>query len=104
MRLTERFMKKVNIFSPSLSDSGYVGKKVTPSPVGFVYAEVFPDKTTLSDERGGSRENSGAVLVLRRDAGVKCGDLAGVFGDAPDSRVTEVAVYPSHISARTELL
>ena len=104
MRLTERMVRKVNIFSPVLRGTGYVGRKNTPSPVGFVYAEVFPEKEQLSQERGGMRESSGAVLILRRDAGVKCGDLAGVFGDSPDSRVTEVTVFPSHISARTETL
>ncbi len=104
MRLSERFVRKVNIFSPALTGSGYVGKKVTPLPLGFVYAEVFPDNKQLSGERSGKRESSGAVLILRRDAGVKCGDLAGVYGESPDSRVTEVAMYPSHISARTETL
>ncbi len=102
MQLTQRMTKKVNIFSPSVQSSGYVGKKTVPIPVGFVYAEVFPEKSSQSEERSGRRTRLGATLIMRRDAGVKCGDLAGVFGEQPDSRICEVSVFPGHISVRTE--
>ncbi|MBQ3842134.1 MAG: hypothetical protein II820_05545 [Ruminiclostridium sp.] len=104
MRLTESRIKRVNIFSDTLADSGYVGKKRAPALLGFVYAEVFPSKETLSEDRRGQTVSSGATLILRREAGVKCGDLAGIFGERPDSRVTQVERYPGHLTVRTERL
>ena len=104
MQLTQCRIKRVNIFSNALADSGYVGRKRDPALLGFVYAEVFPSKETLYDERRGQTASSGATLILRREAGVKCGDLAGVFGDAPDSRVMQVERYPGHLTVRTERL
>ena len=92
----------MNIFSDTLTDSGYIGRKRSPALLGFVYAEVFPEKETLSDERRGTQISSGATLILRREAGVRCGDLAGIFGEQPDSRVTQVERYPGHLTVRTE--
>jgi len=81
-----------------------VGKHTVPTPVGYVYAEVFPEKSVLSDERDGRRTSAGATLVLRRDAGVKCGDLAGIYSDDPDSRVIETGVSTEFMTVRTERL
>ena len=102
MQRTQSRLRKINIYAPSAEDSGYVGKKVIPALVGYVYAEVFPERTSLSDERGGMSVSRSATLVLRRDAGVKCGDYMGIYGDAPDSRVVDTAVYPGHLTVRTE--
>lgn len=102
MQRTQRRLRRINIFTPSSQDSGYVGKRTVPTPVGYVYAEVFPEKSVLSDERDGKRTSAGATLVLRRDAGVKCGDLAGIYGDDPDSRVIEALVSPGYMKVRTE--
>lgn len=104
MQLTQNRLKRVNIFSDAVTDSGYVGKKRAPALLGFVYAEVFPSAEKLSDERRGTKISSGATLILRREAGVKCGDLAGIYGEAPDSRITQVEIYPGHLTARTECL
>ena len=101
MQLTRRNLKRVNIYADSARDGGYVGKKHVPSMLGFVYAEVFPEKDTLEDMRSGRRVNGGTTLVLRRGAGVCCGDLAGIFGDLPDSRVVEVRRCPGHVTVRT---
>lgn len=102
MQRTQRMLRKVSVYSPAETDSGYVGRRVVPDRVGFVYAEVFPDKSELSDERDGKRKKDGATLVLRRDAGVKCGDFMGVYSESPDSRVTAASIYPGHLTVRTE--
>ncbi len=104
MQMTQRLLKRVNIYSAVSRDSGYVGTKSVPVPLGFVYAEVFPSPDKYSRTRNGSRTDSGAVLILRREAGVKCGDLAAVRGNEPDSRVVEVKRYPGHLTVRTEIL
>ncbi|MBQ9383086.1 MAG: hypothetical protein IJT87_02495 [Ruminiclostridium sp.] len=102
MQLTQKMLKRVDIFGNSAARSGYVGRKRAPVRLGFVYAEVFPEKDRLSDERGGERTSGGATLILRANAGVKCGDLAGIYGEVPDSRIVEVERFPSHITVRTE--
>lgn len=102
MQLTQKRLKRVNIFSTDTAEGGYVGKKQVPRPLGFVYAEVLPEKEQLCDERNGRKTKTGATLILRRGAGVSCGDLAGVYGDDPDSRVLEVRRCPSHITVRTQ--
>lgn len=104
MQLTRSNLRRVNIFSLCDDGSGYIGRKTKPKPLGFVYAEVFPEKETLKSEREGRKTVSGATMILRRGAGVSCGDLAGIFGDAPDSRITEISRYPSHTTVRTERL
>lgn len=104
MQLTQKRLKRVNIFQNRLSDSGYIGKKKVPVLLGFVYAEVFPQKETLSSEMSGERTSRGNVMILRADAGVKCGDLAGIYGEQPDSRVLEVIRRPDHITVRTETI
>lgn len=104
MQLTQKTLKRVNIYSPHEIPGGYIGSKTVPQPLGFVYAEVFPAKRTLGHERSGRKIQSGATLILRRGAGVSCGDLAGIYGEAPDSRVTEVTRSPGHITVRVESL
>ena len=42
MQMTRRLLKKVNIYSCAAEDSGYIGTKNVPSPIGFVYAEILP--------------------------------------------------------------
>ena len=102
MNLTQKTLKRVNIYSSSRVSSGYVGTKSAPSLLGYVYAQVFPEKETLSDELGGQKKSGGATLILRREAVVCCGDLAGIFGDDPDSRITEIRRFPDHSTVRTE--
>ena len=101
MNPVQKNLKRVNIFSPDRTDGGYVGKKPAPTLLGYVYAEVFPSSEKLSDERSGQKICSGATLILRRGAGVSCGDLAGIYGETPDSRVTEIIRSPNHVTART---
>ena len=102
MQLSQRTLRRINIFSRDTKASGYVGRKPDPKPLGFVYAQVFPNKETLAEKREGLKKESGTTLILRREAGVSCGDLAGIFGSTPDSRVTEVRRYPDHTTVRTE--
>ncbi len=104
MQMTQRNLKRVNIYASRSADGGYIGKKTVPECLGFVYANVFPDTDKLVSERNGKTVNSGATLILRRGAGVCCGDLAGIYGEEPDSRVLEVSRYPGHITVRTERL
>ncbi len=101
MNPVQKNLKRVNIFSPDRTDGGYVGKKTVPKLLGYVYAEVFPGSEKLSDERSGQTKSSGATLILRRGAGVSCGDLAGIYGESPDSRVTEIIRSQNHVTART---
>ena len=101
MNPVQKNLKRVNIFSPDRTDSGYVGKKTVPKLLGYVYAEVFPASEKISGERRGQTGSCGATLILRKCAGVSCGDLAGIYGDDPDSRVTEIIRSPKHITART---
>ncbi len=104
MQQNRRSLKRVNIFTCNSADSGYVGTKPVPALLGFVYAEVFPDKETLTEKRNGRQVSTGATMILRRGAGVSCGDLAGIFGSEPDSKVVEVRRYPNHLTVRTERL
>ncbi len=104
MQMTQRSLRRINIFSPSETPGDYVGTKIVPELIGFVYAEVFPDKSVLTDERDGKRTSAGATLIMRREAGVKCGDLASVYGEDADSRVVEARLYPGHLTVRTERL
>ena len=104
MNLTQKMLKRVNIYSASRADSGYVGTKSAPSLLGYVYAQVFPERETLSAGSGGLKKSGGATLILRREAGVCCGDLAGIYGDEPDSRITEIRRFPDHSTVRTERL
>ena len=101
MNPVQKNLKRVNIYSPDRTAGGYVGKKTVPKLLGYVYAEVFQSPEKLSDERSGQAERSGATLILRRGAGVSCGDLAGIYGESPDSRVTEIIRSPNHVTART---
>ena len=102
MQLTQKMLKRINIFSPGVKYSGYYGSGSAPEPLGFVYAQVVGDKTQASEERRGCTTDRTATLLLRPEAGVKCGDLAGVYGDKPDSRIVGITRYPGHITARTE--
>ena len=104
MQTSQRYLRKINIYSPSETAGDYVGTKIVPEPIGFVYAEVFPEKSVLTKERDGKRTGAGATLIMRREAGVKCGDLAAVYGNTADSRVIEARIYPGHLTVRTERL
>ena len=75
-----------------------------PSPIGFVYAEVLASPEKFSRTRNGNSSDSGVTLILRKEAGVKCGDLAGISGNKPDSRIVEVKRYPGHLTVRTQML
>ena len=104
MQLTQRTLRRINIYSPRETKSGYIGRKTVPQPLGFVYAEVFPSGQTLDLCREGRKYSGSTTLILRRGAGVNCGDLAGIFGDAPDSRVTEVTRSQGHMTVKAESL
>lgn len=104
MQLIQSRLKKVDIYTVAAKESDYIGSKPVPNLLGFVYADIQQIKSSTADERAGKREKKSLRLILRRDAGVKCGDLAGVYGDEPDYEITEVNHFPDHISATAVML
>ena len=102
MQLIQKRLKRVDIYSAGQSDSGYIGKKPEPTLLGFVYADVQPLEEKMKDELGGTAQYSKARLLMRSDAGVKCGDYAAVFGNTPDCRITEIKRGSSGLSAIAE--
>lgn len=102
MQLIQKRLKRVDIYSAGQSDSGYIGKKPEPTLLGFVYADVQPIEEKMKDELGGTAQYSKARLLMRPDAGVKCGDYAAVFGNTPDCRITEIKRGSSGLSAIAE--
>lgn len=102
MQLIQKRLKRVDIYSAGQSDSGYIGKKPEPTLLGFVYADVQPIEEKMKDELGGTAQYSKARLLMRSDAGVKCGDYAAVFGNTPDCRITEIKRVSCGLSALAE--
>ena len=100
MQLIRNRLQRVDIYAPSRTDSGYIGTKSEPTLLGYVYADIMPIKSELSDDRGGKTEKNTVKLILRPDAGVKCGDLAAIFGSGPCWEITEVRKFAEHISAK----
>lgn len=99
MQLIQSRLKKVDIYTAGKTESSYIGSETAPLLLGFVYADVQRIKNSTAAERGGKREKKSLRLILRKDAGVKCGDLAGVYGNTPDFEITEVQQFSDHISA-----
>ena len=99
MQLIQSRLKKVDIYAVDSEESAYIGSKPVPALLGFVYADIQQIKSNTSEERAGKREKKSLRLILRKDAGVKCGDLAGIYADAPDFEITEVKQFSDHISA-----
>lgn len=99
MHLIQSRLKRVDIYTRESETDGYIGSKVKPVLLGYVYADVQPLSDKLSADMSGKTEKKSARLILRPDAGVKCGDLAAVFSGSPDCEITEVKRFSSHISA-----
>ncbi len=91
-------LKQVDIFSPTREASGYVGTKMKPTLLGFVYADIQPVTDEISEEMAGITNKKKIKLILRPDAGVQCGDLAAVYGKSPDFTVTEIKHYSTHMA------
>ena len=94
MQMTRKMLKKVNIYSCTPAPGGYVGRKISPSLLGFVYAEVFPQKETLSSEMSGERTSRGNVMILRADA-VKEQKILEATGEAQAIEMVQKALADS---------
>ncbi|MBQ7834995.1 MAG: hypothetical protein IJ385_04365 [Ruminiclostridium sp.] len=99
MQLVQSRLRRVDIYTVSAEDSDYIGTKPVPKLLGYVYADIQPVSSKLFEGRDGKSEKQSVKLILRPDAGVKCGDLAAVYSDLPDFEVTEVKFFSNHISA-----
>lgn len=99
MQLIQSRLKKVDIYSLGSTESDYIGTEPQPDLLGFVYADIQQKNSNAVQERGGKREKKTLCLILRPDAGVKCGDYAGVYADGPDYEITEVQQFSDHITA-----
>lgn len=102
MQLIRRNLKRIDIYAPDKADSGYVGKKLSPRLLGYINAEVQPEELKIAEKTEGLSVYAAAKLYMRPDAGVKCGDLAAVFGSKPDCRITSVIPTRDYLMARAE--
>lgn len=96
-------LRKIDIYAAEETESGYIGKTV-PKRLGYVYADVQSDICAAERAREGTAEKAGVRLFLRPDAGIKCGDLAAVYGKTPDNRITEVRRTRDYAAAVAERL
>lgn len=103
MQLTKNRLERIDIYTPAAVESGYIGKAVKPERVGYVYASVQPLFDKLFDEKSGKAEGKSIKLIMRPDAGVKCGDLAAVYGSSPNWEITEIRRFSNHLSATAVL-
>lgn len=99
MQLVQNRLRRIDIYTVSAEDSDYIGTKSVPKLLGYVYADIHPVWSKLFEGRDGKSEKQSVKLILRPDAGVKCGDLAAVYSNLPDFEITEVKLFSSHISA-----
>ena len=99
MQLIQNRLKRVDIYTLSPEKSDYIGTTPKPTLLGYVYADIQPVKDELSVGRDGKSEKRKIKLILRPDAGVKCGDRAAVYSDSPDFEIIETRRFSQHISA-----
>ena len=102
MQLIRKNLKRIDIYAPDKEESGYVGKKLSPRLLGYINAEVQPEELKIAEKTEGLSVYTAARLYMRPDAGVKCGDLAAVFGSKPDCRITSVMPTRDYLMARAE--
>lgn len=100
MQLIQNRLQRVDIYTPARVESGYIGTKRQPKLLGYVYADISPINSRLKDERGGKAEEESVKLILRPDAGVKCGDLAAIYSSSPNFEIREITRFSGHITAR----
>lgn len=100
MQLIQNRLQRVDIYTPARTESGYIGTKCAPELLGYVYADISPISRKLSDGRSGKTEEESVKLILRPDAGVKCGDLAAIYSNSPNFEIREITRFPGHISAK----
>lgn len=99
MQLINRRLERVDIYTGSRKESSYIGTESSPELLGFVYADIQPVADKISEGDSGKIIKKSVKLILRPDAGVKCGDLAAIYGNDPDWEITEVRKFSEHISA-----
>ncbi len=98
MQLIRNRLERIDIYSPVSKPDGYIGTTVKPELLGYVYADIQPVSEELSEERNGKTEKKSVKLILRPDAGVKCGDLAAIYSKSPNFEIKEIKRFSSHIS------
>lgn len=99
MGLIRSRLERVDIFTREETDSGYIGKTVKPRLLGYVYADIQPLSEKLSDERSGKVIRKSVKLILRPDAGIKCGDFVAVYSKNPNFEITGIDRFSDHITA-----
>jgi len=99
VQLINSRLERVDIYSPDREKSAYIGTKSAPKLLGYVYADIQPITEEITENESGKTVKKRVRLILRPDAGVKCGDLAAVYSKTPDWEITEVKQFSSHISA-----
>ncbi len=90
MRPINSRLRKIDVYSAAEMPDGYIGTKIEPTLIGFIYADVQPQADKLEENREGVSVSQNARLFLRPDAGISCGDLVALYGSKPDCRITEV--------------
>lgn len=99
MQLINNRLERVDIYSCDRQESSYIGTQSAPKLLGFVYADIQPLAEEIIEGESGKNIKKRVKLILRPDAGVKCGDLAAVYGSSPDWEITEIRQFSGHLSA-----
>lgn len=99
MDMIQNRLERIDIYGREEKESGYIGKTVKPKLLGYVYANIQPLSEKLTEERSGKTLRKSVKLILRPDAGVKCGDFVAVYSKNPNFEITEIKRFHDHISA-----
>ena len=99
MQLINGRLERVDIYSPDRQENGYIGTESAPKLLGFVYADIQPLSEEITEGESGKIVRKRVKLILRPDAGVKCGDLAALYNGTPDWEITAVRRFSEHLSA-----
>ena len=99
MQLISSRLERIDIYTPVREQDSYIGTRLSPRLLGYVYADIQPVSDEISEGESGKIIRKRVKLILRPDAGVQCGDLAAVYGDSPVWEITEIRRFSEHISA-----
>jgi len=99
VQLINSRLERVDVYSPDREKSSYIGTKAAPKLLGYVYADIQPLMEEITENESGKTIKKRVKLLLRPDAGVKCGDLVAVYGKSPDWEIREVRQFSGHVSA-----
>ena len=102
MQLINNRLERVDIYSPDREKSSYIGTKSAPKLLDYVYAHIQPLTEETTEGESGKREKKKMKLILRHDAGEKCGDLVATDKGLPVWEITEIRRFSQHMSATVE--